>query len=64
MRKRQLTEVLDQLGAYRYLQDRAHDTWLPDSARQQVRQIINRYTCRYISSENTAGRINSRERTK
>jgi hypothetical protein len=40
MRKRQLTEVLDQLGAYRYLQDRAHDTWLPDSARQQVRQII------------------------
>jgi len=28
--------------AYRYLQDRVHDTWLPDSARQQVRQIIKR----------------------
>jgi hypothetical protein len=26
--------------AYRYLQDRVHDAWLPDSARQQVRQII------------------------
>ena len=22
--------------AYRYLQDRAHDAWLPESARQQV----------------------------
>jgi hypothetical protein len=28
--------------AYRYLQDRVHDTWLPDSTRQQVRQIIKR----------------------
>ena len=28
--------------AYRYLKDRAHDVWLPDSARQQVRQIIKR----------------------
>jgi hypothetical protein len=28
--------------AYRYLQDRVHDSWLPDSARQQVRQIIKR----------------------
>jgi hypothetical protein len=28
--------------SYRYLQDRAHDAWLPDSARQQVRQIIKR----------------------
>lgn len=28
--------------AYRYLQDRVHDSWLPDSARQQVRQIIRR----------------------
>jgi DNA-binding transcriptional regulator GbsR (MarR family) len=28
--------------AYRYLQDRAHDAWLPDSARQQVRQIIKK----------------------
>jgi hypothetical protein len=26
--------------AYRYLQDRVHDAWLPDSARQQVRKII------------------------
>jgi hypothetical protein len=28
--------------AYRYLQDRVHDTWLPASARQQVRQIIKK----------------------
>jgi DNA-binding transcriptional regulator GbsR (MarR family) len=28
--------------AYRYLQDRVHDAWLPDSARQQVRQIIKK----------------------
>ena len=26
--------------AFRYLQDRVHDAWIPDSARQQVRQII------------------------
>jgi hypothetical protein len=28
--------------AYRYVQDRVHDVWLPDSARQQVRQIIKK----------------------
>ena len=28
--------------AYRFLLDRVHDVWLPDSARQQVRQIIKR----------------------
>jgi flagellar biosynthesis chaperone FliJ len=28
--------------AYRYLQDRVHEAWLPDSARQQVRQIIKK----------------------
>jgi flagellar biosynthesis chaperone FliJ len=28
--------------AYRYLQDRVHDARLPDSARQQVRQIIKK----------------------
>jgi hypothetical protein len=28
--------------AYRYLQDRVHDAWLPESARQQVRQIIKK----------------------
>ncbi len=28
--------------AYRYLQDRVHDSWLPDSARQQVRRIIKK----------------------
>jgi len=27
--------------AYQYLQDRVHDAWLPDSARQQLRRIIN-----------------------
>jgi hypothetical protein len=26
--------------AFKYLQDRVHDPWIPDSARQQVRQII------------------------
>jgi hypothetical protein len=28
--------------AYRYLQDRAHDAWLPDNTRQQVRRVIKR----------------------
>jgi len=28
--------------AYRYLEDRVHDAWLPESARQQVRQIIKK----------------------
>jgi flagellar biosynthesis chaperone FliJ len=29
-------------GAYQYLQDRVHDAWLPDYARQQLRRIIRR----------------------
>ena len=28
--------------AYQYLRDRMHDAWLPNSARQQLRQIIKR----------------------
>jgi enoyl reductase-like protein len=32
--------------AYCYLQDRVHDAWLPDSARQQVRQILKRIKAR------------------
>jgi hypothetical protein len=32
--------------AYRYLQDRVHDSWLPDNARQQVRQIIKKIQVR------------------
>jgi hypothetical protein len=28
--------------AYQYLQDRVHDAWLPDSARQQLRRSIKR----------------------
>jgi hypothetical protein len=32
--------------AYRYLQDRVHDVWLPDSARQQVRRIIKQIQVR------------------
>ena len=28
--------------AYRYLKERVHDALLPDSARQQVRQIIKK----------------------
>jgi len=32
--------------AYRYLQDRVHDAWIPDYARQQVRRIIKRIQVR------------------
>ena len=28
--------------AYQYLRDRVHDSWLPDRARQQLRQILKR----------------------
>jgi flagellar biosynthesis chaperone FliJ len=28
--------------SYQYLRDRVHDSWLPDRARQQLRQIIKR----------------------
>jgi len=28
--------------AYQYLQDRVHDAWIPNTARQQLRQIIKR----------------------
>jgi hypothetical protein len=28
--------------AYQYLQDRVHDAWLPNNARQQLRRIIKR----------------------
>jgi hypothetical protein len=28
--------------AYQHLQDRVHEAWLPDTARQQVRRIIKR----------------------
>jgi hypothetical protein len=28
--------------AYQYLRDRVHDAWLPDCARQQLRQIVKR----------------------
>jgi hypothetical protein len=28
--------------AYQYLRDRVHDSWLPNSARQQLRRIIKR----------------------
>jgi len=32
--------------AYRYLLDRVHDVWLPDSARQLARQIIKKIQVR------------------
>ena len=35
---------------YSYLQDRAHDSWLPDSARQQVRRIIKKIQVRLLQS--------------
>ena len=34
------TQVLDQLGGYRYLQDRAHDAWLPRAHDNRCGQII------------------------
>ena len=34
--------------AYQYLQDRVHDAWLPDSARQQLRRIIKRIQVRLL----------------
>jgi hypothetical protein len=34
--------------AYRYLQDRVHDAWIPDYARQQVRRIIKRIQVRLL----------------
>jgi hypothetical protein len=41
-RRKTFTEVLYQLGSLPDLQDRMHDAWLPESARQQARQIIKR----------------------
>jgi hypothetical protein len=34
--------------AYQYLQDRVHDAWLPDRARQQMRQIVKRIQVRLL----------------
>jgi hypothetical protein len=31
---------------YQYLQDRVHDAWLPDRARQQLREIVRRIRVR------------------
>jgi len=28
--------------AYQYMRDRVHDAWLPDRARQQLRQILKK----------------------
>jgi hypothetical protein len=36
--------------AYQYLQDRVHDSWLPDSARQQMRRIIKRIQVQILQS--------------
>jgi hypothetical protein len=34
--------------SYQYLQDRVHDGWLPNSARQQLRRIIKRIQVRLL----------------
>jgi len=34
--------------AYQYLRDRVHESWLPDGARQQLRQIIKRIQVRLL----------------
>jgi len=36
--------------AYQYLQDRAHDAWIPDYARHQLRRIIKRIQVRLHQS--------------
>ncbi|MGA7075607.1 MAG: hypothetical protein WBZ42_03545 [Halobacteriota archaeon] len=36
--------------AFQYLQDRVHDAWLPDYARQQVRRIIKKIGVRLHQS--------------
>ena len=36
--------------AYQYLQDRAHDGWLSNSARQQLRRIIKKIQERLLQS--------------
>ncbi|MFZ1020489.1 MAG: hypothetical protein WCE82_02780 [Halobacteriota archaeon] len=37
-----LRRCLTSWEAYQYLQDRMHEAWLPNSARQQLRRIIKR----------------------
>ena len=44
--------------AYQYLQDREHDAWLPDSARQRLRQIVRTIRVRSHQQRNTGGRAN------
>ena len=34
--------------SYQYLRDRVHDSWIPDRARQQLRQIIKRIQVRLL----------------
>lgn len=34
--------------AYQYLRNRVHESWLPDRARQQLRQIIKRIQVRLL----------------
>jgi len=34
--------------AYQYLRNRVHENWLPDRARQQLRQIIKRIQVRLL----------------
>jgi hypothetical protein len=36
--------------AYQYLQDRVHDAWIPDYARQQLRRIIKKIQVRLHQS--------------
>jgi hypothetical protein len=36
--------------AYQYLQDRVHDAWIPNSARQQLRRIIKRIQVQILQS--------------
>ncbi len=37
--------------AYKYLQDRVHDPWLPERARQQVRHVLLSIRARLCASQ-------------
>ena len=41
--------------AYQYLQDRVHDAWLPNNARQQLRRIIKKIQVQIQQSREYVG---------
>jgi len=49
--------------AYQYAQDRTHDSWPPDGARQQLRRIIKRMQVQIYQQREHGTHMNSRERS-